>query len=131
MNNTLPERLKQIRKEKGLTQDDVASAIGVGRTTYQAYEAGKIVPPGGKLISISELFMVPVDWLIGSTDQRDWYGSDDPDIMYHLGLFIAWLEESDRPRQVGGSELSREQSMIVAAALRGVVMVAREVVKRG
>jgi transcriptional regulator with XRE-family HTH domain len=33
-------QLKKIRKAKGKTQEEVATAIGVGARTYQSYEAG-------------------------------------------------------------------------------------------
>lgn len=131
MNTTFVKRLKELRKEKGMTQDEAAAAIGVGRTTWQGYETGKIAPPADRMSRIADLFSVPVDWLIGGTEYRERGGSRNPDVIYHLSLFVAWLEGSERPRVVDGVELTGDQSMIVAAALRGVGLVAREVARRG
>ena len=131
MNTTFVKRLKELRKEKGMTQDEVAHALGVGRTTYQGYETGKIVPPADRMFRIADLFAVPIEWLIGGTEYRDPNANRNPDMIYQLSLFIAWLEQSERPRLVDGVELTEDQSLIIAAALRGVGLVAREVARRG
>ena len=36
--------LRKIRKQKGMTQDELAKVVGVGRTTIGEIEAGKHVP---------------------------------------------------------------------------------------
>ena len=37
-------RLTELRKQKKLTQTDVANALGVARTTYSSYEQGRRTP---------------------------------------------------------------------------------------
>lgn len=39
-----PEELKRKRKEKGLTQKEIAELIGVSTQTYNGYENGKVIP---------------------------------------------------------------------------------------
>jgi transcriptional regulator with XRE-family HTH domain len=36
--------LRRVRKDKGLSQEDVAQAVGVTRTTYALWESGKFTP---------------------------------------------------------------------------------------
>lgn len=64
----LKEALKNFRKNLGLTQKQVASAIGVAETAYQRYEYGKVVPSATVLIDIAESFNVSIDYLVGRTD---------------------------------------------------------------
>ena len=45
-------RLKELRKNAGFTQVQVAEKIGVARTTYAEYEQGKIQPPLDKVQKI-------------------------------------------------------------------------------
>ena len=45
-------RLKELRKNAGFTQVQVAEKIGVARTTYAEYEQGKIQPPIDKVQKI-------------------------------------------------------------------------------
>ena len=40
----LGEALKSLREELGLTQKEVAAAIGIKRTTYNSYENSKSMP---------------------------------------------------------------------------------------
>ena len=46
------EKLKELRKNAGFTQVQVARLIGVARTTYAEYEQGKIQPPIDKVQKI-------------------------------------------------------------------------------
>lgn len=52
--------LKDIRKEKGLTQDDLAAAVGVKRAVISKYENGSISPSLDMLEKIAEALNVPV-----------------------------------------------------------------------
>lgn len=55
------EVLKKLRKERGLTQSDVATALHVNRSTYTKYEIGTNVPNIEQLKAISVIFNVSVD----------------------------------------------------------------------
>ena len=50
------ERLKQIRKEKKLTQKDVAKILNVERSTYTGWENGKDTIPLKKLIKLCNYY---------------------------------------------------------------------------
>lgn len=58
-NQTLGTMLRTIRLSRGLTQDDVAARLGMSRSNYSYYEAGKTMPDIHALRQISELFDVP------------------------------------------------------------------------
>lgn len=58
--------LKTLRKERRLTQDEVAHKIGVSRTSYLKYEKGTHEPDYDTLKKISELFSVDCNDLLGT-----------------------------------------------------------------
>jgi transcriptional regulator with XRE-family HTH domain len=65
------ERLRQIRKEKGLTQAEVAKLLSIGESTVSFYESGKRQPDYETLVRLSEAFKVSTDFLLGKTDIKN------------------------------------------------------------
>lgn len=65
---TIAESFKRFRKEHGLTQAQVANALGVTQQAYQVYE-NKTVPTATVLIKISNAFGVSTDYLLGLSDE--------------------------------------------------------------
>ena len=61
----LKENIKQLRKLKGLSQEELAIKLNVVRQTISKWEQGLSVPDAEMLISISEVFETPVSTLLG------------------------------------------------------------------
>lgn len=61
------EHLKELRKEKGLLQRDVADFLGVDRTTYVKYETGANEPDIEVIKKLADFFGVSTDYLLGKT----------------------------------------------------------------
>ena len=61
----LKENIKSIRKSKGLSQEELAIKLNVVRQTISKWEQGLSVPDAEMLISISEVFEIPVSTLLG------------------------------------------------------------------
>ena len=59
------EKLQQLRKAKGLTQEELAQAIFVSRTAVSKWESGRGYPSIDSLKELSRYFGVTVDELIG------------------------------------------------------------------
>jgi len=53
--------LKQIRRQKNITQDELASMVGVSRQSINAIERGKYVPSTLLSVKISEVFNTTVN----------------------------------------------------------------------
>ena len=68
---SFPDRLKELRKSKNVTQKSVADYIGVGERLYQNYEYGKHKPNYDYIIKLAEYFNVSTDYLLGLTDCPD------------------------------------------------------------
>ena len=56
--------LKQFRKNKGVTQQDIADYLGVTRTAYSRYEAGTRQPDTKTLQKLSEFFSCTIDEIL-------------------------------------------------------------------
>lgn len=59
----MKERLKQLRKTLGLTQQEFADKLKVPRNTIGGYEVGKSNPSDGAVNNICNIFNVNEDWL--------------------------------------------------------------------
>lgn len=58
------EKIVQIRKEKGLSQEELAEALGVSRQAVAKWESGASYPEVDKLITICNLFQISIDSLL-------------------------------------------------------------------
>lgn len=63
-------RLKELRKERGLRQKDVAQLLNITQMSYSYYERGLREPEIALLIKLAELFNVSVDYLIENENVR-------------------------------------------------------------
>ena len=61
----LKDNLKTLRKNKGLSQEELAIKLNVVRQTISKWEQGLSVPDAEMLISISEVLETPVSTLLG------------------------------------------------------------------
>jgi len=66
-------RIVELRKKRGLTQDQLAELASLNRVTIAKYEAGKVEPGAQSLSRIADALDVSTDELLGrsSTDQGD------------------------------------------------------------
>lgn len=67
----MPNRLKQLRKEKGLTLDEIQSKTGIKRGTYNNYENGVTEPKLETWQKLADFFGVSVPYLQGISDIKD------------------------------------------------------------
>ena len=86
--------IKDIRIRKGLTQSEVASALGVSSVVYSRYENGKRQPSIDTLVQMADIFGVTVDYLLGKQDIEDSTLSD-----YELHLLMASRNADERAKQ--------------------------------
>ena len=68
-------RLKEIRKEKGITQEELAKVLGVNKATVSGWECGRNYPSVEKLIELCKYLDVSSDCLFG-LEQRKYISVD-------------------------------------------------------
>lgn len=67
------ERIKYLRERKCLTQQDMASILGISKSTYVKYERGEREPKFEALFELSKVFDVSTDYLLGMSDEENRY----------------------------------------------------------
>lgn len=65
------DRLKILRAERGLTQEQAAKAMQIPPRSYQRLEMDGKKTLYDTLITIADFYDVSVDWLMGRTDVRE------------------------------------------------------------
>lgn len=61
----LDERIQSLRKRSGLSQEQLAEAIGVSRQAVSRWETGAALPDAMNVLALSRLFGVTADYLLG------------------------------------------------------------------
>lgn len=61
---TFSEKLLELRRREGLSQEQLADRLGVTRQSVSKWESGAAAPELSKLVALSELFSVSVDYLV-------------------------------------------------------------------
>ena len=59
-------RLKELRKQKHLTQAEIAKQLNVAISTYSGYELGTSEPSIEVLKELSKIFTVPIDYIVNA-----------------------------------------------------------------
>ena len=62
------ERIKYLRIEKGLSQDDLAKELGVSNAIISLWENGLREPSMSSLIVMANFFHVSIDYIVGLSD---------------------------------------------------------------
>ncbi len=61
-------RLRDLREDKDLTQEQLVKILKMHKTTYTNYEQGKREPPFELIIRLAKLYNVSIDYIAGLTD---------------------------------------------------------------
>ncbi len=84
-------RLRELRMNKGLRQDQVANLIGVNKGAISTYENDTRQPSFEILVRLANLYRVSTDYLLGQTNSRT---LDLSDLEEHEAALICELVES-------------------------------------
>lgn len=64
-------RIRDLREDADLTQQQVGNAINVPQRTYAYYESGGRMIPPHVLVALADYYNVSVDYLLERTDIKD------------------------------------------------------------
>ena len=101
----MDEKLVRLRKEKGLTQLELAEAVKVSRQAVSKWESGSSVPSIENLKYLGELYSVPADYLVN--DDIECIGCQEK------------ITESPVKQQIGRKKY---RWLIIAVCIIGLVM---------
>lgn len=93
---SLDQKLKSLRIEHKMTQNNVASYLHVARSTIAGYETKNRQPSHEKLTALAELFHVSVDFLINDHDLAETSCNPPNDELALLSLYRALSDTSKK-----------------------------------
>ena len=67
---TVKNNLEALRRERGIRQEDLASALGVSRQTVISLEKGKYNPSLALAFKLSRYFGLPIEGIFDDSDER-------------------------------------------------------------
>ncbi|ETT54808.1 helix-turn-helix domain-containing protein [Paenibacillus sp. FSL R7-269] len=145
------DRLKELRIERSLTQDQLAIKLDIPSATIRRLEASNSIPRRDRLILLANFFNVSTDYLLGETDDKtpsrkkeiqeekqetnniDPYykltDKDEKDIGKDLERMLADLE-SNEALAFNGEPMDEETKRLFAISLENSLRLARELSKQ-
>ena len=61
---TIADRIQSLRKSKGMSQEELADAVGVSRQAVSKWESEQATPDLDKVVIMSDIFEVTTDYLL-------------------------------------------------------------------
>ena len=112
----LGNRLKQARKEKGLSQEELANLIGLNVGTVSKYEQGDRTPGIGKLQLIANALDCDTSRFVASSDEYVRM-TQTTDFGNNLDAYLNWLKFSHfgcNPCQIENDDGSKSSSYLIS-----------------
>ena len=123
MKNTFPDRLKELRRRNGLTQQQLADVLGVVRSTVSGYENGTIEPKQHTLTKLADYFQVSFDDLIVLDHILDYQIYDNYDVKKHINKVISNIQDLTGNPTINNKSLNMAQRKMVIEMLMSVLKV--------
>lgn len=122
MNTNIPEALKYLRAKRGITQAELAEALGVGKSTISMYEVGAREPDFEMLENIADYFNVDMMFLVrpNAAEQEKaptLTKKDERDIARDLEAIMAELEAGG-DMMFDGDPMTPEARESIMSAMR-------------
>jgi transcriptional regulator with XRE-family HTH domain len=115
LSKAIGERVSELRKSKGINQEEVIRVLQIDRSTYSKIESGQIMMGTKYVIKLSELFGVSTDFLLTGKSSLIIpdlgkhceevaimlnFMVDNPSFMHHiLSEYYAKLEEAQQKQK--------------------------------
>ena len=132
---TTAEKLVRLRKEKGLSQFQLAEEVNVSRQAISRWEVGLAVPSREKLRALSELYNVSVDYLLSDKAAENMQKVSEPEdkakekpsnhlrvgitacvvviLLVVVGVTLLHLHNTNKPQnEVPISEMETEEDVV-------------------
>ena len=67
------QRLKDLREDKDLKQEDIAEVLDIAQRTYSGYETGSRMIPYTCILKLAKFYNTSTDYILGLTDIQEPY----------------------------------------------------------
>lgn len=91
----LGDKITMLRKQKNLSQGDLADKIGISRDAIGKYERGDIMPTADKAKKMADLLGVSLDFLMSDAEKED--AVIDNDMLYRMQE-VQKLSDNDKDK---------------------------------
>lgn len=129
LENKMENRIKTLRNEHGMTQDELAKAIGLNRSTIAGYEKSYIQPSHEMMVKLSAYFNVSVDYLIGASNVRTTTNTAKTDVYDKLQQICDSIASSNEIH-FKSKVLSENERYIVYKVIQGNIAILNEILIR-
>lgn len=120
------KRLKEIRKENKLKQQDIANILNIERSTYTGWENGKNTIPLKHLIKLCNYYKCSVDYLTKLSNKNEWsFITTDSNI---IGNNIKQIRTKNNLRQKDIYNFLKISSSNYSAYETGKVLISTETI---
>ncbi|WP_339234674.1 helix-turn-helix transcriptional regulator [Paenibacillus sp. FSL R5-0517] len=129
---SLGERIRNRRKEIGLTQIIIAEHLGMGRSNFGHIENDRVIPSSTDLEKIATILKTTPNYLLGNSDQKETItdNADVPDWATNKDIAdFRKMLENDQPVLFDGVPIEGEKRQRVLDILSGLFWEAKELNK--
>jgi transcriptional regulator with XRE-family HTH domain len=136
---SLGKRIKERRLEKGLTQEDVAKKLGMGRSNLGHIERGRTKPSAEVLNQIASILDTTTDYLLGRSEKKEetfnpeLTEKDERDIKKELQKMIDGLNNKGSYAAFDGQtldDMDDEDRELLIASLENSLRLAKRIAKQ-
>ena len=103
-------KIKELRKEKNISQKELSEKIGIDNSQLSKIEKGKMMPTLHQLMEISSIFNVSLDWLIGREELKEEPINQDPPASNN-DKYITLLEAQVKDKEAIIKEKEEKEAM--------------------
>ena len=108
----LAVRIKNARKLRGMTMEDLAAELDLNKSTIQRYEAAKIAAPKRPVVkAIADCLDVNVDWLTGESETVEPVSGDE-ELTRYLDLLERRPELRSLLKTAEGAKAEQVQAVV-------------------
>ena len=115
------ERLAELRTKQNMTQEEFAEYMEVSRQAVSKWELDKSLPDVGKLLKMSELFQVSIDYLLKGTEVAD---NEIQKIETAKGEAHEPDEEEQNKEEQNTDRKKSKKGIVISLVLTGVLLLA-------
>lgn len=105
----LADKIMQLRKQKGWSQEELAEKLGISRQSVSKWESGMSIPDLDKILKLSELFGVSTDYLL--KEEIEEWGQDNAGVNVYVEGAAYEEGECDPVRSISMQEAQEYLSL--------------------
>jgi transcriptional regulator with XRE-family HTH domain len=126
------ERLKRLREDRKLSQQQLADRLNINRSTYARYELGQTQPDYETLQRLADFYEVSVDYLFGRENNNnlpELTAKDKKDIAKQLERILEAMD-SDTGLAFDGEPMDEETKELVKTAIKSNLELTKQLAKQ-